>query len=182
MTESAVLWYANQADTNGTNSPIRMPLKTILTGGCQVFVSGQFGSGRSWQLRRRSAEGALMEPLTKGLLPNRPPLIQLNLDGATFNTNVHRNLSNAYGVLKILPGLTLDRNGVPHDGVCLGTGSTFYQGRDYTYLGGAGVFQHAVSGVGSFKAERKLAGRKAIGFLTSFQNAGTAYLVSPHRS
>jgi len=29
----------------------------------------------------------------------------LNVDGALFNTNVHRNLSNVYGALRIIPGL-----------------------------------------------------------------------------
>ncbi len=29
----------------------------------------------------------------------------LNVDGALFNTNVHRNLSNVYGSIKIIPGL-----------------------------------------------------------------------------
>ncbi|MEP7323578.1 MAG: SusC/RagA family TonB-linked outer membrane protein, partial [Saprospiraceae bacterium] len=93
----------------------------------------------------------LYDPTTNLLIGSPPgdigqPLYYnplLNLEGALFNTNVHRNLSNAYGVLKIASGLTfrsefgidlLDQNEESYNssisqrntGFALGTGSNFF--------------------------------------------------------
>ncbi len=103
----------------------------------------------------------------------------LNLDGATFNTNVHRNLSNAYGVLKILPGLTfrselgvdfLDQQEESYNnsitqrntGFALGTGSNYFTRVEnlntnnyFSYIRGFGAHNINLTGGMSFQQSRQ---------------------------